>query len=391
MYGLVLEGGGSRGAYQVGALKALFEAGYNFDAVVGTSIGAINGSMIAQKDFERMYNLWKNINFSDILDIDDRKIGKLLKKDFDMSTIKYISKKVTDTLKNKGVSTKKIREFLEANVNESKIRKSNIDFGLVTFSITDKKPIEIFIKDIPDGEVINYLLASSRLPIFKPEALNNKYYLDGGVYNNCPLSMLDPYKYKNIIVICTKNTPKIKGLTKARTAGTNVIIIRPSQELPRIINFENRTVNDMISLGYFDTQKILKKLDGMHYYVNPLDEQYYFDILRCFDENKIQKICQIAGIKEDRTYLKMLFEVIIPTFTEKIGFPNTRSYKEAVLVLLEYIANIEKVDKYKVYDFNDLLEKTVQKIKFKDKSDVNKAISKFIKYIYEIKEEKIKK
>lgn len=385
MYGLVLEGGGSRGAYQAGALKALFEAGYNFDSVVGTSIGAINGSMIAQKDFEIMYNLWKNISFSDILDIDDKKIGRLLKKDFDISTIKYISQKVTDTLKNKGVSTKKIREFIERNVDEEKIRKSNIDFGLVTFSISDKKPIEIFIKDIPKGELVNYLLATSRLPIFKSEALNNKYYIDGGIYDNCPLSMPDPHKYNDIIVICTRTT-KIKGLAKARNAGATVTIITPSVELPRIINFDNATANHMISLGYFDTQKILKNLDGIHYYINALDEQYYFNILTKLNTKQIEKICQIADIKEDKTYLKMLFEVIIPTLTDKIGYPNTKSYKEAVLILLEHIAKLEEIDKYKIYTFEELLEKTVQKIRFKDKSNIDKAISKFIKFIYENKQ-----
>jgi len=50
--GLVLEGGGARGAYQAGVLKALFEAGYKFDGVAGTSVGALNGVMVAQNRFE---------------------------------------------------------------------------------------------------------------------------------------------------------------------------------------------------------------------------------------------------------------------------------------------------------------------------------------------------
>ena len=40
MRGLVLEGGGARGCYQIGAYKALVEMGIDFDYVVGTSIGA---------------------------------------------------------------------------------------------------------------------------------------------------------------------------------------------------------------------------------------------------------------------------------------------------------------------------------------------------------------
>ena len=43
-YGLVLDGGGARGAYQIGAWKALVEAGVKIQAVAGTSGGAVNGA-----------------------------------------------------------------------------------------------------------------------------------------------------------------------------------------------------------------------------------------------------------------------------------------------------------------------------------------------------------
>src|SRR6187431_1476745 len=44
----VLGGGGVRGAVEIGMVRALFEAGIRPDLVVGTSIGAINGAMIAK-------------------------------------------------------------------------------------------------------------------------------------------------------------------------------------------------------------------------------------------------------------------------------------------------------------------------------------------------------
>ena len=45
--GLVLSGGGAKGAYQVGVVKALAEAGVRVDAVAGASIGALNGAIVA--------------------------------------------------------------------------------------------------------------------------------------------------------------------------------------------------------------------------------------------------------------------------------------------------------------------------------------------------------
>ena len=47
---LVLSGGGSRGAYEIGAWQALEELGVKFDGVYGTSIGAMNAALVAQGD-----------------------------------------------------------------------------------------------------------------------------------------------------------------------------------------------------------------------------------------------------------------------------------------------------------------------------------------------------
>ena len=51
-YGVVLDGGGARGAYQIGAWKALKEAGVKISAVAGTSVGALNGALICMDDIE---------------------------------------------------------------------------------------------------------------------------------------------------------------------------------------------------------------------------------------------------------------------------------------------------------------------------------------------------
>ncbi len=51
-YGIVLDGGGARGAYQIGAWKALKEAGIKINAVAGTSVGALNGALICMDDVE---------------------------------------------------------------------------------------------------------------------------------------------------------------------------------------------------------------------------------------------------------------------------------------------------------------------------------------------------
>ena len=57
-YGLVLEGGGAKGAYQIGAWKALKEAGIHIKGIAGTSVGALNGALIAMDDFEKAEKIY---------------------------------------------------------------------------------------------------------------------------------------------------------------------------------------------------------------------------------------------------------------------------------------------------------------------------------------------
>src|SRR2546427_12595595 len=61
----VLQGGGALGAYQVGVYEALHEAGIEPDWVIGTSIGAINGALIAGNAplhrLERLHTFWSMV------------------------------------------------------------------------------------------------------------------------------------------------------------------------------------------------------------------------------------------------------------------------------------------------------------------------------------------
>ena len=63
-YGIVLEGGGAKGAYQVGAWAALLEAGIKIKGIAGTSVGALNGALMCMDDLREAEKLWDNISWS---------------------------------------------------------------------------------------------------------------------------------------------------------------------------------------------------------------------------------------------------------------------------------------------------------------------------------------
>lgn len=74
MVGLSLEGGGVKGSYQAGAYLAFKKCGIKFDGVVGTSIGAFNGAMIASGKGDEMVELWRNIDIAQALSFQPEKL-----------------------------------------------------------------------------------------------------------------------------------------------------------------------------------------------------------------------------------------------------------------------------------------------------------------------------
>ena len=80
---LVLSGGGSKGAYEIGVYKALKKLGKDIRIVTGTSIGAINGVFVAQRDLKGALKFWNRVNFKTIYDenefppLEEEKISKV--------------------------------------------------------------------------------------------------------------------------------------------------------------------------------------------------------------------------------------------------------------------------------------------------------------------------
>ena len=64
--GLVLSGGGSKGAYEIGVYKALKKLKKEINIVTGTSVGAINGVFVAQNDLKGSLNFWDHVTFKNI-------------------------------------------------------------------------------------------------------------------------------------------------------------------------------------------------------------------------------------------------------------------------------------------------------------------------------------
>ena len=108
MKALVFAGGGAKGAYQMGAWKALRKLKMDFDIVTGTSIGALNGALYVQDSYYRGMRLWLTTDFYKLFGSDLEEMRDLKK------AIKLYSNNV---INKSGIDTENFEKFVKRWIN----------------------------------------------------------------------------------------------------------------------------------------------------------------------------------------------------------------------------------------------------------------------------------
>lgn len=350
MLGVALEGGGARGAFHIGAIKALFEEGYEINGIVGTSIGAFNAAMIAQGDFEKCFEMWNSITPSQLFDIEDIHMANVVNKNLNIKTLSYFSSEAKKIIINRGITTDNLRKVVDELIDEKKLRNSDMDFGLVTVELGPLTPIELFKEDIPKGKIKDYIMASARYPGLKMEPLDGKKYLDGGIYNNCPVSLLARKKYDEIIAIRLNPSKKLRHIDE----NVNVIEIQPSMDLGGTFIFTKDLAHRNIKLGYYDAIKAIRKLRGKEYYIEPVDDDLIFNKLLELPDDLILDIGKNMGL-ENINPKRMLFEFIFPNICKYLNLNKEDDYQDIVIALLENMAKERQIEKFKIYSLSEFL------------------------------------
>ena len=364
MYGLVLEGGGAKGAYHVGAYKAIRELNIEIGGIAGTSIGAINGAMMVQGDYDLLEKVWHSINSYELFDLDEKVIDDL--KNFNLHDINfsYLLHQSKEILSNRGLDTSKIRELFDNYIDEEKVRSSNIDFGIVTVNLTDKKPMELLKEDIPKGKLVDFLIASANLPAFRIEEMDGKKYLDGGFYNNLPIDILADKGYKDIIAVRTMAMGIVR---RVKIKNLNVIYIQPVESLGSMLgslDFNRERAEGYIKLGYYDAMKVFKKLKGYKYYLAPFEGSFINVLVDFYNEYKeklinIGKFLGYEDICEDR----MFFEKILPRLELILDMRGKNDYQDICIRFFERIAEKYEIERFKIYNAEEFIKLTIEKFR----------------------------
>jgi len=333
LQGLALEGGGAKGAYQIGAYKALTKNGYRFKAIAGTSIGSVNAALICQGDFALLERLWKELDAT-VFNMEPNVVHSIVTRSIAKDDIKSTFNKVKEILKNKGIDTTTFKKFLNHYIDEEKVRKSKIKFGLVTVRLSDFKPLELTIDDIPKGKLTDYIMASCYLPVFNMnKIIDDHYYLDGGFTNVLPITLLERMGCNDIIGVRVKKFGLIK---KKRKKETKVTIISPKKNIGSVLLLDKDRSKENMKRGYIDTLKVLGKLEGKKFSFKRKSRYYYDFIHRNFSKMEIEKLCKKWHVKNKR---------------------------ELTLYCLEMFLSKAKSKDLEIYDVNRLIRKLKKEMK----------------------------
>ena len=97
---------------------------------------------------------------------------------------------------------KKLTKKEQHYIDEDKIRKSNIEFGVVTAELPSLKGHCVFANDIPKGEISDFIMASAAcFPFVQPHEIGDKKFVDGGFFDNLPVDMAAKKGARHVIAV----------------------------------------------------------------------------------------------------------------------------------------------------------------------------------------------
>ena len=362
-YGIVLEGGGAKGAYQVGAWRALREAGVKIRGAAGTSVGALNGALICMDDFQKAEHIWENISYSRVMDVDDQLMDQLKKfsiRNLSSLTSLNVGELISGAkrlLKDGGFDIAPLKGLIVDVVDEEKIRSSDRELYVVTYSLSDRQPLIANVKEAPEGTISDMLMASAYLIGFRQEKLGGKYYMDGGGINNVPVDVLIDKGYKDIIVLRIYGYGIDTEKKLEIPEDVSIYHVAPRQDLGGILEFDRKRARRNMLLGYFDSKRMLYGLAGRVYYINaPEGETYYFDKMMTEIHVLLSYLKpEFTRDEEDMPGYRKYTETIFPQLAKELRMKEGWDYKDLYLSLLEDLAKQYRIGRFKIYTVDEML------------------------------------
>lgn len=335
---LVLAGGGSKGAYEVGFVKALNELGIDFQIVTGTSIGALNGCLLAQQDFDAMEHLW---NIMDVTKVFADGFQPDFSADLDsvMNQSNLAVNFFKSFIKEKGADITPLKNIIRDLLKEDQLLSSPIDFGICTVHYPSLKPLLITKQEMEKEHIFDYLIASaSCFPVFPIHTFKNQSFIDGGYYDNVPVDLAFDMGADEVIVVDMRQ----EATHQHYLNRPHIIYTSPYIDLGGFLDFSRESLDRRKRIGYQTAMKHFGQYSGIKYtfekFETPLFQDFYRDVLYLERYTRLMLRSDSAGN-------------LVNKFMESHK-EQPLSEKDYLYIALDWLADLMNRDPSYVYQFD---------------------------------------
>lgn len=340
---LVLGGGGSKGAYEIGVWKALRELDQHFDIVTGTSIGAMIGAMVVQNQYEECYELWSNLQVDDVilngvnLDLD---IELLMSQKDRYKTI------LQTYIANKGVDISPFKDMIHKMFDAQRFFASDMEYACMSVNISKLQPQSFDKEAMKNMDPCDAILASaSCFPAFPMMKIGEERFVDGGYYDNVPIELARSMGAEQIVAVDLKAI----GNHRVKEPQDDVTYIEPFVPLGSFLLFDHDLILRNMQLGYQDCMKKMGKYLGYVYTFPKEDEVHILPFEHAFEHFCSTFAFPIESPRFNQIYHNALQHQLITSLKDVI------QYDYPYLRLVEICGYSFDMDDVKIYHFDDFL------------------------------------
>ncbi len=257
---IVLAGGGAKGSYEIGVWRALRELGVDYQIVTGSSVGALNGAMMAMGDYDGAERMWLSLTTPDVVRVDEKKSAAAPKELLSSKAMSGVMDGFLKTM-SEHMDPAPLEEVVRLRVNEAAVRKG-AGFGVTMTEFPSMRGVELTMDDIPEGALTSCLMASSAFyPAMDPRDIGALKYVDGGYSDNMPVSLALDMGADEVVAVDLQAV----GLVKPLKTAVPVRTIRCRWNLGPLMEFDPQTAARNITLGWNDAMRSYGVYEGWGY------------------------------------------------------------------------------------------------------------------------------
>lgn len=363
---IVLAGGGAKGSYQMGFWRAIRELGIDFQIVAGTSVGALNASLMASGKFDEAMDMWMSITTPDIINTSPTRLSQIIDTKALAASLKGLVGDVGENAVNLKMDPFPLSLLIGRLFSEKDIRESGIELGIMTTEYPILRSAPFIAKDIPFGSLKDYLLASATVyPSMDPKVIGDKKYIDGGYSDILPINLALDMGAEDIIAVELNDS----GIMVKYQTNYPVRTIKPHFDLGPSMVFNPDTAKYNMILGYNDTMRSFGVYDGNCYTFSKGEKEKFQSV---YKDAFLSKLADVESIKKSETE-NFYKTSVVRLFSDirKLRFGKMRY--DLIMSAAETAAEIYEVSPCPIYESGKFNQTIINAFSQYEKSGIETA------------------